>query len=265
MDTNTNKALQSFLKVASAFLAIAIIVLIVGAVSIYKGVSSANNYTDTIEVSGVGTVKASPDVAKITFGHTVEREDLATAQSDLEDVMSEAIDSLDEFDIAKEDISQQSYNSYPRYEYRQNCTGINCVDGNRVLVGYEVQQTIQVTVREIDNAGEVLAALGSTGVTRLNGPAFEIDDPSIYQQEARSKAIEDARAEAKILANDLGVRLGKMIDFYENSYGGPMPYATMRNTAAYDMVAEEAEFKEVTVPVGEDEIQVNVTLVFKIK
>jgi len=265
MDSNTNKSLQSFLKVASAFLSIAIVVLVVAVISLSKNISNTNNYADTIEVSGTGIVKAVPDVARITFGHSVENVDLAEAQKDLEIVIAKSLSSLKDLGIEDGDISQQNYNSYPRYEYRANCTGVRCVDGNRELVAYEVQQTIQVTVRDIDNAGEALAVLGDAGVTQLNGPYFEIDDSSVYQQEARSKAIDDARKEAKILATDLGVRLGKMVDFYENSYGGPMPYATNRSLMASDMVMEESSFKEVTVPVGEDEIQVNVTLVFKVK
>jgi uncharacterized protein YggE len=106
--------------------------------------------------------------------------------------------------------------------------------------------------------------LGQGGITEVSGPYFEIEDPSVYQQEARTLAIEDARVEAKVVAKSLGVRLGKMVDFYENSYGYPMPY--MRSSVGgADMAMEEAAIKQVSVPVGEDEIQIQVTLVFKIK
>lgn len=266
MDSNTNKSLQIFLKVASIFLTVAVVALIVVVISLSKSVSNVNSYADTIEVSGTGTVKAIPDVARITFGHSTENADLAQAQKDLEEIISKGTNILKDFGVEEGDISQQNYNSYPRYEYRANCTGVRCVEGDRELVAYEVHQTIQVTVRDIDKAGEVLAALGSVGITQLNGPYFEIDDASLYQQEARSQAIEDAREEAKILAKDLGLRLGKMVDFYENSYGGgPTPYMEGRSLMASDMAVEEASLKTVTVPVGEDEIQVNVTLVFKVR
>ncbi len=266
MEPKTNKALQLFLNAATGFLALVVVILALGVVSMYRSASSINNYTDTIEVSGVGKISVAPDVSRISFGHRAEDKDLKTAQANLEEVMAGAIASLKDFGIEEKDISQQGYNAYPRYEYKVNCTGIYCIDGNRELVAYEVSQTIEVTIRDIEKTGEVVGLLGGSGVTELSGPYFEIEDPSVFQQEARSLAIEDARAEAKILAKNLGVRLGKMVDFYENSYGYPMPY--MRNAsmgAEMDMAVEEAQIKTVSIPVGEDEIEVQVTLVFKIR
>lgn len=265
MDTNTNKALQLFLNAATGFLGLLVIILAITAISVYRNSASMNNYTDTIEVQGIGTVKAIPDVAKITFGHREENRDLKTAQADLEKVMSQALSSLKEYGIEEKDIDQVSYNAYPQYDYKPNCTGMYCVEGNRELSGYEVSQSIEVTVRNIDQAGEVLGLLGQSGATELSGPYFEIDDPSVYQQEARNLAIEDARKEAEIIADNLGVRLGKMVDFYESAGGYPMPYMSARN-AGMDMSMEESvEMKAVSIPVGEDEFEIQVTLVFKIK
>ncbi len=265
MDTNTNKALQLFLNAATGFLGLLVIILTITAISVYRNSASMNNYTDTIEVQGVASVKAVPDVAKITFGHREENKDLKVAQADLETTISEALNSLKEFGIEEKDIDQVSYNAYPQYDYKANCTGMYCVDGNRELSGYEVSQSIEVTVRNIDQAGEVLGLLGQSGVTELSGPYFEIDDPSVYQQQARNLAIEDARKEAEIIADNLDVRLGKMVDFYESSFGYPMPYMNARGGEMDFAMAESADMKAVSIPVGEDEFEMQVTLVFKIK
>jgi len=264
MEPKTNKALQLFLNAATGFLGLVIIILAIGTVSMYRSSSSASSYTDTIEVQGIGSVQAVPDVARITFGHREENKDLKVAQANLEAKISQAISSLTSSGIEEKDIKQQNYNAYPRYEYNPNCKGIYCIEGNRELVAYEVSQSIQVTVRDIDKAGEILAILSQSGATELSGPYFEIEDPSVYQQDARTLAIEDAKEEAKVVAKSLGVRLGRMVDFYENSYGYPMPYARS-SMAGADMVMEEAVIKEISVPVGEDEIEVQVTLVFKIR
>lgn len=262
MDNSTQKTLQDFLKTATLFLMVVAVVLVVLAVSMYRRSVSMDAYNETIEVQGVGTVMATPDIARISFGHREEAGELALAQQNLESVISSALDELAKSGIEEKDISQQNYNSYPRYEYRNNCVGVRC-DGDRELVAYEVGQTIEVVVRDIEQAGEIVALLGNTGVTELSGPFFEIEDMSVYEQEARGLAIENARQEADVLAKDLGVRLGKMVDFYENIYGGfPEPYMMRSSDMA---VAEMGELKEVSVPVGEDEIQIQVTLVFKIK
>lgn len=264
MDSNTNKALQLFLNSATGFLGLLIIILSITAVSMYRNSNSMNNYTDTIEVQGIGTVKAVPDVAKITFGHREENKDLKTAQANLEATISKALESLKQYGIEEKDIDQVAYNAYPRYDYKPNCTGIYCVDGNRELAAYEVSQSIEVTVRNIDQAGEILGVLAQSGATELSGPYFEIDDPSVYQQEARSLAIEDARKEAEIIADNLGVRLGKMVDFYEST-GGYAPYMSAREGGIDMAMAESVEMKAVSIPVGEDEFEMQVTLVFKIK
>jgi uncharacterized protein YggE len=265
MNPETNKALQLFLNASTGFLGLLVVILTIGAVSMYRNSASVNNYTDTIEVQGVGTVKAVPDVAKITFGHREENKDLKTAQAGVEKVIGTSLEALKKFGIEEKDIDQVSYNAYPQYDYKANCSGVYCIDGNRELSGYEVSQSIEVTVRNIDQAGEVLGLLGQSGVTELSGPYFEIDDPSVYQQEARSLAIEDARREAEIIANNLGVRLGKMVDFYESMNGYPAPYMSARDGGMDIAVAESADMKAVSIPVGEDEFEMNVTLVFKIK
>lgn len=266
MNPKTNQALQIFLNAATGFLALVIVILAIGTVSMYRRSASIDSYRDTIEVQGIGKIQAVPDVARITFGHREENKDLKVAQENLETKINTAILSLKDSGIEEKDIKQQGYNAYPRYEYNPNCKGINCFDGNRQLVAYEVSQSIQVTVRDIDKAGEILAILGQSGATELSGPYFEIEDPSTYQQEARDLAIKDARNEAKVVAKSLGVRLGKMVDFYENSYGYPMPYMSAGN-ARSEMAAPQQDLaiKQVSVPVGEDEIQIQVTLVFKIK
>lgn len=262
MDNPTQKTLQDFLKTATLFLMVLAVVLVVVAVSMYRRSVSMEAYNDTIEVQGSGIVMATPNIGRISFGHREEAADLATAQKNLEMVISNALDVLEKAGVETKDISQQNYNSYPRYEYRNNCVGMRC-DGDRELVAYEVSQSINVVIREIDRAGEIVALLGNTGVTELSGPFFEIDDMSVYEQEARSLAIENARQEAEVLAKDLGVRLGKMVDFYENVYGG-FPESYM--TRSMDMAVMEMDtLKDVSVPVGEDEIQIQVTLVFKIK
>lgn len=261
MNEKTNKALQIFLNMATGFLGIFVIISSIAVVSMYRSSNASQNYTDTIEVSGTGKISAVPDIAKISFGHREDAGELSVAQANLEKVISQTIKSLSDLGISEKDIKQQSYNAYPRYEYRTNCVGIKCIDGNRELVAYEVSQNIEVTVRDISKAGEVLAKLAEGGATEISGPYFEIEDRSEYLQEARTIAIQDAREEAKVLAKSLNVRLGRMVDFYENSGGFPTPDMRAEG-AGMDMAIET---KAVSVPVGEDEIEVQVTLVFKVK
>src|SRR3989338_6144941 len=93
--------------------------------------------------------------------------------------------------------------------------------GKSVISGYEASESITVKVRNTDDVGTIMQGLGTIGVSNLSGPNFSIDDEDALKAEARKKAIDDAREKAKILAKDLGVRLGRISSFSEGGgYGG---------------------------------------------
>jgi len=262
MNTETNKKLQQFLSIASAFLALVAVILVVFA---YISVRQNNRgvYENTIEARGTAFVYAVPDIGRITFGHTVESSDVADAQRELEGVVSGILSGLDDFSIDSKDVKQQSYNVYPRYEFRANCIGERCVDRNRELVGYEVSQFFEVVVREVSRSGEILAFIGSQGATMVQGPFFEIEDLSIFQREAREQAISNAKEDALQLAQNLGVRLGKMIHFYENQGGDfPMMYGARDSM---EIIPMKAELETVSVAEGQQKVEVSVSLIYTVR
>jgi uncharacterized protein YggE len=90
---------------------------------------------------------------------------------------------------------------------------------------------------------------------------FTIDDADKLKAEAREKAINDAKVKARELRGQLGVRLGRIVSFSENTGGYPMPMYEMKG-AATGMGGGGGGPE---LPTGENEITVNVSITYEIK
>jgi len=222
------------------------------------GVPSSN----TISVSGEGEIFAVPDIATFSVTVTEEAKDVETAQANAAEKTNEIISYLKGEGIEDRDIRTNSYNAYPRYEFSNAlCRDGFCPPmGERILAGFEVSQTLSVKVRDTDKAGEILSGVGERGATSVSGLSFTIDDEDALVAEARAKAIEEARTKAKELADDLGVRLVRIVGFNE---GAGAPFRSFSNDAAVFQKAESAPSPQ--LPTGENRITSFVTITYEIR
>lgn len=227
-----------------------------------------NNYgPTTISVRGVGAVTKIPDVATFSFTVHAEEKDPASAQKVAAEASNAIIAYLKENGIADIDIKTLNYNLSPRYDYSADVlcaeSGTRfCPPGLQVIDGYNVDQTVQVKVRDTSKAGDLITGVGERGATDISGLAFTIDDDSNAKAEARAKAVADAKGKAKQLADTLGVRLVRLSGFYEEEGGGPYPMYDK----AYggDMMVGSAPVAP-NVPVGENTIIATVNLTYEIR
>lgn len=218
----------------------------------------------TITVEGTGEATAIPDTARISFTVTESAPAVADAQKKATEKTDAAIAGVKELGIEEEDVKTLSYNVSPKYEYPQPCAYGMCpptVSGAPRIVGYDVSQSIEVRVRDTAKAGDVLQALGTLGVQNIFGPDFVVDDREVVKSEARAEAIERAEAKAKVLAKELGVRLGKVVGFYENSPSEPMYEGYAGKGGMMDAAVQSAP----TLPVGQDETSITVSITYQIK
>lgn len=222
---------------------------------------------NVITVEGTGDVSVVPDVAQITFTVSESAKSVKEAQDLTTQKTDDAIAAMKKLGIAEKDVKTLSYNVSPKYEYSQPCPpGVMCtamMPSNPKIVGYDVSQTVEVKVRDTAKAGDALAALGSIGVQNISGPNFMVDDEDAAKAEARGKAIDDARAKAKVLAKQLGVGLGKVVSYSENGNGYPQPmmYSAVAKGGAVDASREVAP----SLPTGENKTTVTVSVTYEIR
>lgn len=254
---------------AVVLLAVFLGIKAVGELMGLRYVGSGTPPTNTISISGEGEAVGVPDVAMFTFTVMSEKATVAAAQDDVTTKANAITDSLKGAGIEERDIKTTDYSVYPQYDYISTVciAGQICPPGEQRLRGYQVRQTTTVKVRNTEQAGELLTSVGGQGATEVSGLNFTFDDPDAVQNEARNEAIADAKEKADALADALGVRIVRVVSFYENGGGWPMPYAS------YDMMAQNgmggAESAAVrtapAISVGENKVISNVTVTYEIR
>ena len=226
-----------------------------------KDVSSPN----TISVSGKGEIVAKADIATFTFNVLEESPDVSDAQSRATKKINDIIQFLKNNGTEEKDIKTINYNIYPRYNYIKSPEKSQIIlpnKNNRVLIGYEVNQGIEVKVRKIDSAGTILSGVGNLGASNVSGLNFSIDEEDKLKKEARELAIEDARENAKVLAKGLGVKLVRIINFSESGYF-PIYREKFSTADMYMSVGGASSVPE--IPTGENKITSQVNIVYEIR
>ena len=151
------------------------------------------------------------------------------------------------------DIKTTGYNIYPQYKYSQ-------YGGQPTITGYQVNQSIEVKIRDLDKVSNILDGVISAGANIVNQLSFEIDNPDALKAEARAKAIADAKKKAGELQSQVGISLGKIVNFSENTGGYPVPIY-------YDAkgIGMGGGGGGPSIHTGENEISVNVSITYQIK
>lgn len=233
----------------------------------------------TISVSADAAEYAAPDIATISFSVTHEAKTQAEARKAVDEGMAKILKLLEEAKVDKKDIKTQGsgYSLYPKYDYvRTPCaynlsvgSGVSgsmypCVDGKQVLKGYEVSQSVDVKVRNIDDTGKILGIIADSGATNVVGPNMVLEHEDAVKAKAREEAIKKAKIKAELLAKQLGVSLVRIVSFSE---GGDFPiynYARM-GMEMKAMSADAGAPAPASIPVGENKYVSNVTIVYEIR
>lgn len=219
----------------------------------------------TIMVSGKGEAYAIPDVASFNFTVTEVGDTVSQAQEKLDQKINKALAAVREAGVEDRDIKTINYSVYPKYEWEQiYCITAPCPQGKNTLVGYEVSQTIAVKVRDTEKAADLVTKVGAADVSNISGLEFTVDDREKYVSEARKQAITEAKEKAKILAKQLGVRLGDIIYYNDNS-DYPMPYYAEGMGGGDMMKVSAVAPARAELPTGESKITANISITYEIK
>jgi uncharacterized protein YggE len=202
-------------------------------------------------VGGTGEASARPDMAVISAGVVVQADTASAALADNTRAMNAVLAQLGASGLAEEDVQTSQFSVMPLYERRR--PDPETTEPPRI-VGYQVSNQVTARVRELDQLGAVLDALVSAGANSINGPLFEIADPTPLLEQARDAAVADALAKAKRYAAAAGVELGKIISIEEGGFSAP-PRPMMRT---------EAMASAVPIAPGQTELSASVTMVFAI-
>ena len=204
-----------------------------------------------IWVTGEGKVTVTPDIATLRLGIAAEAPTVAEAQSQATEAMTRVMDALIDNGVAEKDIQTQYFSICQVTKWDRERE-------EEVVIGYRATNMVTAKIRDIDKAGTIIDAVAEAGgdLTRIDGISFSVDDPSAYYEEAREKAMADAKAKAEQLAELAGVTLGKPTYITEG-----ISYPIYLRDYNYEMAGAAPE---TPISPGEMEISLTVQVVYAI-
>jgi uncharacterized protein YggE len=195
-----------------------------------------------LDVLATGQVTRVPDIARINAGVVTQAPTATAAIAQNARQMASVRTALKAAGIADRDIQTSSINLNPDYRYAEN--------RNPVLTGYRASNEVTVRFRDIANTGKILDALVAQGANQLNGPTLALDKPEEAMDEARSAALNSAKARAEMYARQLGKRVGRILSISETGGGFPPPMPMIAEAAVRGRSATQIDPGEQMVSVS---------------
>jgi uncharacterized protein YggE len=216
-----------------------------------KSKSGSNINANTIAFSGEGKVYTKPDIAFVDFSVVTQGTRIKDVQEANTKKMNKVITFLKDSGIDEKDIKTTNYNLYPQYTY----------ENYKIpqIMGYQISQTLNIKIRNLDKIGEILQGGVDVGINQVNSLYFGVENDEELKEQARKIAIDNAKEKAERLADELGIKLGKLTNFYENVVGYPVPMYSYKESGIGGGGATP------DIQAGENEIIVNITLTYEVK
>lgn len=224
------------------------VVVVLAAIAALSGVGrpeAANGSAPnarSVTVSGSGDVEAVPDRAGLSVGVSSDASTAGAALAANAAKAARVLEALRSAGVAKQDLQTQDVTVSPRWDD----------EGDRN--GFTAHSSVEVKVRRLAQAGELLDAAVAAGATETSGPSFDRSDRAELYRAALKAAFADARAKAATLAGEAGASLGRVLRIEESSQPEqPLPM--------YDRMAAEAK---TPVEPGSEQVDATVRVTFSL-
>jgi uncharacterized protein YggE len=207
----------------------------------------------SITVRGEGSVTAVPDVAFLNLSIVTDNPVVSVAMAENKDIAVKVFETLKNLGVEDKDFYTSSFGVSPKHDYNRQT-------GENVFAGYQVNNSLVVTVRNVDKLGVFLDALTSDGVNRLSRVSFSVSDSVNLLDAARNKAVADAFRKAGLLALAAGVSLGKPVtidDEYSDDRG-------CRDAESVVLCSAIGASASTPISKGEQKFTSNVKIVFEL-
>jgi uncharacterized protein YggE len=196
-----------------------------------------------ISVTGEATVSVPPDLAEIDGGVTSEAKTAREASEANNAAMGKVLQALKGAGIEEKDIQTSRLSLQPQSTPNRS--------GPSAIAGYRASNRVTIRVRDVTKVANVIDTLVGAGANEIGGINFVVSQASKLLDEARERAVADARRKAEIYAKAAGVTLGAPLSISEQGNSAPVPYRRMAaGMAASAPVAQGEETLAVSVSVS---------------
>ncbi|HIG94515.1 MAG: hypothetical protein QT05_C0049G0025 [archaeon GW2011_AR13] len=239
---------------------ISVVVLIIAFSTLYIFNSAVNPGKNSVNVQGLATVKAMPDVISVYFNIETTGNTSEEAKDANSLILDELITELLKQGFERKNIVTENYNIYPNYEWDK--------DGKQIDKGFKATHSIRVEIdsEDSDKLGSIIdaGANAGAGISYIN---FELSQKlqNQYKAEAMKLAAEDARIKAEAVAEGFNKEVGDLISTSVNDFGYyPWNvYSTRGMGVAEDYALAKVE--ATNIQPGEKEVTASVSATFELK
>ena len=234
-----------------------------GAPTLYGSQTSAVNTANSgIWVTGQATLEIPADIAQVSIGVESREVNVADARQKAAEAMDNVLAAITELGIDGDDVVTSYFNIQPQTIWVEVSDSLGRHSEPRIT-GYIVNNTVQVTVRNIDVLGTVIDTAAATGgeLIRINSIQFTVGDSSVYGEQIRQLAAADALAKADLYARVMDATLGPLV--YLTELGSSVPMAKA-SPVAMEVAAMDIGFARTPISAGDVNLSVTVQVVFAI-
>ena len=224
------------------------------------GVSAAPTYSrvaaldttatpKTMSISGTGVINVKSDQAKIILGVYTEGKSAGAVIDENAALMTKVIAALKQMGFTDADMKTITYGVSPTYNWEIQS-----------VVGYQVTNTIELTIKDLSKVGLAIDAAAAAGANRVDSISFGISDTTAQAMklQAYTLAIKDAKAKSDVITSGLGVTVTGVQTINESVY---YPYTEYRS---YDVAAGSSVKSSTPVISGNLSITVTLNIVYLI-
>ena len=155
----------------------------------------------SVSVSGMGEVRAQPDVAFVTLGVEARKPKLADARAAVGATVDKVLALTRELKIDPKYVDSTRLQVQPEYRWNEK-------DSQRVLLGYVVSRQIEVELRDLEQLGALLERAVTAGANQVGDARLDSVHRKDLERDALGRAVADARLNAEALAKAAGAKLG---------------------------------------------------------
>lgn len=214
--------------------------------------SNSQPVPHTLTVSGIGKVSLKPDIAYIYVGVHTDKPTAAEAVAENSSNTQRLIEALKAAGVDAKDIQTSNFSIWQNNQFGP--------DGKISNSSYVVDNTVNLTVRKLDQLGDLLDTAVKAGANNVNSIQFDLADKTQAMSDARAEAVKTAQKQANELAGAAGVKLGgiQSIQYFDAT---PSPVFQGKGMGG------GAASADVAVPInpGQMEISVTVTIAYDIQ
>jgi len=214
---------------------------------------SAEPQPTTLQFQADAQIERAPDRADFQAGVVTEAATAAEAARLNNLAMARVVAAIRAAKVPEKDVRTTRIAVSPRYNYQDR--------KGPQITGYQASNTVNVRLRDLARAGDVLDALVKSGANQVNGPDFGIENEDAALDEARKAAIAKARARAELYASAMGMRVKRVLEVAENGAMRQQPMPMMRMAMAESVAAAPPP----PVAPGEIPLSVSVSVKFELE